>query len=954
MNDRNTEEVEYDPLIGKRLASYEILRRVARGGMGVVYKARHVYIDKIVALKVLDPELSQREDLIERFQTEAQSLARVEHENVVKIIDIIEEENVHFIVMDFAEGKNLRVYVKDHGPLSESELISVARQTAEALYAAHKQGILHRDIKPENIIRNSRGRCKLADFGLAGDLRLISEGHEGPLNFGTPAYSAPEILRRMKPDVRSDIFAFGASLYFAATGEPPFGKTGAQQIMMRQKQGAELLESIRHDLSPALSRLIHDCISLHPKGRPSDFRDVLSSLPSRKSTRIRGATATSTRPTTGSTSTTGPVQTESRSLDTVPTNVEPNKAGLWAAVAAFVAIGLVGALVIWQVQKGGDSNTNAEDNTPVIAGGNRPANVSVPPEASTPPTNTPDEPSFDPADEAFVAAKLQGRAALANADYVEAYAAWVGFLERFAESSYAAQANQKLQDVLDRVNTLRQEAIESVEADVDDAVNDDRTADALDTLNRFPPELGKALGSQDAFAQADRLASLRQQILAADSSALANVLKQADRLRDDWIKKYRSSDSSESIQKLYADRLLTEQHLMKQFVAGRLKDTQTTVNERLTSIRKLLEGAHQECAEAESARLRHHCQTRPAWASQATTAIESARQYALDQNFTEAETKLADLLKNLQEQRSTEANKQPLAISEMVREDDFVYELSKQVRDELQIAGGIELALRDRFSELLASGRVTEVYVHSGIDADGKRDGELLKIEGRISEAEETYAIIDKQRVEFSMVRDKDVSRLLRDSSDYRVLQTLTAWAIATGAQRDAELALKRLQKFESAPRDVISGVERWVSDKQLSASAVRRLAFLAAWPQLKDLPATETGGLEPDLMRAMQGVAKNDKTAASDFLTLVRGLKTPELVHLGSLKKAMQLVGKPTRDDLKICAALEPENAEVQWRLAQAYDRSGDHRLAETAARKALWLDASLEPAWEFLRENR
>jgi serine/threonine-protein kinase len=178
-----------DPLIGKRIGSYEVLARVARGGMGVVYRARHIYIDKVVALKVLDPALSARPELIERFRTEAQSLARVEHEHVVKVIDILEDQGVHCIVMDFAEGENLRQQVKKHGPLPADELLSVARQTAEALFAAHREGILHRDIKPENLIMNARGRCKLADFGLAGDLRLITEGHEGPLNFGTPAYA---------------------------------------------------------------------------------------------------------------------------------------------------------------------------------------------------------------------------------------------------------------------------------------------------------------------------------------------------------------------------------------------------------------------------------------------------------------------------------------------------------------------------------------------------------------------------------------------------------------------------------------------------------------------------------------------------------------------------------------------------------------------------------------------
>src|SRR5690606_14052592 len=113
------------------------------------------------------------------------------------------------------------------------------------------------------------------------DLRLISEGHEGPLNFGTPAYSSPEVLRRLVPDSRSDIFSYAATLWFLATGEPPFGQEGMQQVLLRQKQGAKPLEQARPDLPVKMTRVINECLAWNPGDRPESFREVLDRLPRR-------------------------------------------------------------------------------------------------------------------------------------------------------------------------------------------------------------------------------------------------------------------------------------------------------------------------------------------------------------------------------------------------------------------------------------------------------------------------------------------------------------------------------------------------------------------------------------------------------------------------------------------------------------------------------------------------
>jgi serine/threonine protein kinase len=220
-----------DPLLDTVVAErYRIKRRVGEGGMGVVYEAEHVMLEKRMALKVLSPELSHKKDLVKRFLREAQAASRIGHENIVDITDFgSTPSGTVFFAMEFLEGKDLATVIEEESPLPWSRAKSIVIQICRALGAAHAKGIIHRDLKPENIFLIKRaGRpdfVKVVDFGIAkvtgadeGGRRLTKTG----MIFGTPDYMSPEQASGKKPDHRIDIYALGVILYEMVTGKVPF------------------------------------------------------------------------------------------------------------------------------------------------------------------------------------------------------------------------------------------------------------------------------------------------------------------------------------------------------------------------------------------------------------------------------------------------------------------------------------------------------------------------------------------------------------------------------------------------------------------------------------------------------------------------------------------------------------------------------------------------------------
>src|SRR5512138_2333146 len=221
-------------MIGSTLGNYKILEKLGEGGQGTVYRAIDSKLGRTVVVKVLPAELTAREANLKRFEREARLASALDHPNICTIFDLNEINGIHFIAMQYIEGRNVRQLVNGR-PLSLESALSIALQTADALAAAHARGIIHRDIKSGNVMVTPSGQVKVLDFGLAkllDEQEAASTGlHQTELTevgvpYGTATYAAPEQARGDRVDKRADVFSTGVLLYEMLAGTWPFrGKT---------------------------------------------------------------------------------------------------------------------------------------------------------------------------------------------------------------------------------------------------------------------------------------------------------------------------------------------------------------------------------------------------------------------------------------------------------------------------------------------------------------------------------------------------------------------------------------------------------------------------------------------------------------------------------------------------------------------------------------------------------
>ena len=227
--------------LNSKFSQLEILASIGQGGMGAVYKARQKQLNRVVALKILPPDIGSEPAFAERFTREAQALAQLNHAGIVTLYEFGQADGLFYFLMEFVDGVNLRQLLKN-GRVSAREALAIVPQICDALQFAHDQGIVHRDIKPENILIDRRGRVKVADFGLA---KLIGTEYEPALSgttgkpgvltesgkiMGTPSYMAPEQVEHpAEVDHRADIYALGVVFYQMLTGELP-GKKNRTSI----------------------------------------------------------------------------------------------------------------------------------------------------------------------------------------------------------------------------------------------------------------------------------------------------------------------------------------------------------------------------------------------------------------------------------------------------------------------------------------------------------------------------------------------------------------------------------------------------------------------------------------------------------------------------------------------------------------------------------------------------
>ncbi|MEO8126399.1 MAG: protein kinase [Bryobacteraceae bacterium] len=242
---------------------YEIVATLGEGGMGTVYKALDRELDRLVALKVIRPELARDPEILDRFKKELILSRKISHRNVIRIFDLGLAGGTKFISMDFIDGKDLMSKLRAAGKLEPREAAQIMADVCRGLAAAHAEGVVHRDLKPQNIMMDPRGHPVVMDFGIASSLEDHSITRTGVL-MGTPTYMSPEQAMGTKADARSDLFTFGVIFYELLTGDVPFkSETMMGQLLQRVQERAQPPIAVNPNIPAVLSDIVSKC--LQPK-----------------------------------------------------------------------------------------------------------------------------------------------------------------------------------------------------------------------------------------------------------------------------------------------------------------------------------------------------------------------------------------------------------------------------------------------------------------------------------------------------------------------------------------------------------------------------------------------------------------------------------------------------------------------------------------------------------------
>src|ERR1700723_181239 len=257
---------------------YEIMGVLGQGGMGAVYKARDRELDRLIALKVIRPELATDPAILQRFKQELILSRNITHKNVVRIFDLGEAEGIRFISMEFVDGEDLRTLLRRAGKFTPQEAIAVIEQVCRALDSAHSEGVIHRDLKPQNIMRDKHGRIVVMDFGLARSLGDSGMTQTGAI-VGTMEYMSPEQAMGSTLDQRSDIFSVGLIFFELLTGRAPYkADTAIASLMKRTREDAQSASDVDASVPKSLSAIVSRCLEREPANRYHSAVELLQQL----------------------------------------------------------------------------------------------------------------------------------------------------------------------------------------------------------------------------------------------------------------------------------------------------------------------------------------------------------------------------------------------------------------------------------------------------------------------------------------------------------------------------------------------------------------------------------------------------------------------------------------------------------------------------------------------------
>ncbi|MGP1347988.1 MAG: protein kinase domain-containing protein [Phycisphaerales bacterium] len=266
---------------GEQLPGFQVIEKLGAGAMAVVYKAKQLSLDRMVAIKVLPRKFSSNKQFIERFYAEGRAAAQLNHPNVVAAYDVAQAGEFHYFVMEYVEGKTVHDYIVENKRFKESEALEIVLQVADALQHAHERGLIHRDVKPKNIMITPSGVTKLADLGLARALddKEAALAEKGKA-FGTPYYIAPEQIRgEVNIGPQADIYSLGATFYHMVTGTVPFnGKNPTEVMQQHLKNPLVPPDHVNSRLSAGVSEVIEMMMAKSRKQRYRNIGELMTDL----------------------------------------------------------------------------------------------------------------------------------------------------------------------------------------------------------------------------------------------------------------------------------------------------------------------------------------------------------------------------------------------------------------------------------------------------------------------------------------------------------------------------------------------------------------------------------------------------------------------------------------------------------------------------------------------------
>jgi serine/threonine-protein kinase len=256
---------------GSTFGGYEVESVVGLGGIGILYRARQLRLDRPVALKLVEPTIARDPVIRERLRREARTVAALDHPNVVPLYEAGEEDGTVFIATRWVEGTELGTLIHEGGPLEPARAARIAAQIADALEVAGEKGLVHRDVKPSNVIVTSEDHVYLTDFGLAKRAATDPGLTGADQMLGTVDYVAPEQIEGSEPDARSDVYSLGCVLYEMLSGEAPFAdqKGGMAKMWAQVNAQPQPISDRRADLPAALEDMMQRAMSKRPEDRPT-------------------------------------------------------------------------------------------------------------------------------------------------------------------------------------------------------------------------------------------------------------------------------------------------------------------------------------------------------------------------------------------------------------------------------------------------------------------------------------------------------------------------------------------------------------------------------------------------------------------------------------------------------------------------------------------------------------